>query len=196
MDMREADRRALRQMFGPMPQENDSRTARASQKCVVVFQRTLLLEAAFEGTPEEAEAWAEEQMSTLRAANYADAVVRYTIEPADGDGQWAFEERRQELVSTYTMTVNLDGSEDEIPFVGLPELAALLESAQRARRENEVEPLGVLQVSIWQDVPPPDHYKRLWVCYNVHGSDLGGIRERSEEEEEVNHLLAILGLPQ
>jgi hypothetical protein len=200
VDMREADRRALRLMFGPLPEEPQVlESSQQGFKCTVAFIRTLTLQVEYEASSlDEIEAWAEEQMHTLMSANYSDAAVRYRLLPGDEAARVMLERREKEVAAAYTTTVNLDDSEDEIPFAGLEELLAILDKEQRVRRKNGGEPLEIVQVTIWKE----DEAKLMWserpvrfVSYEVYGSDLGGIFNKSEDCEDIDDILATLGLP-
>ena len=203
MDMREADRRALRLMFGPPPAEPLVPESSGPEfKCTIAFIRTLTLQVEYEAvSPEEAEAWALEQMRSLKSVNYSDATVRYHLSPGDEAAQRALERREKEKVAAYTTTVNLDDSEDELPFAGLGELLTIVDKEQRVRRKGGGEPVKLVQVTIWKE----DEASLTWserpvrfVSYKVYGSDLGGIfvkSEDSEDDEEIDDILAALGLP-
>jgi hypothetical protein len=200
MDMREADRRALRLMVGS-PSEEPQEPSSSGQgfKCTVAFIRTLTLRVEYEaGSLDELEGWAEEQMHTLMSANYSDATVRYRLLPGDEVARVVLEQREKEGAAAYTTTVNLDDSEEEIPFAGLGELLAILDKEQRVRRENGAEPLGIVQVTIWKEAEASLAWPECpirFVSYVVYGSDLGGIVTKSEECEDLDDILATLGLP-
>jgi hypothetical protein len=106
-------------------------------------------------------------------------------------------QRERERASTYSTTVNLD-DQSEIPFAGLGELLTILDKEQRVRRKGGVEPLRNVQVTIWKG----DEASLVWserparfVSYEVYGSDLGGIFNKSEDGEGIDDILATLGLP-
>ena len=200
MDMREADRRALRLMFGP-PSEEPQAPGSSGQgiKCTVAFIRTLTRQVEYEaGSLDELEAWAGEQMHTLMSANYSDATVRYRLLPGDEAARVVLEQREKEGAAAYTTTVNLDDSDDEIPFAGLGELLTIVDKEQRVRRVNGAKPLGIVQVTVWKEdeaeLEWPERPVRF-VCYEVYGSDLGGIVTKSEDCEDIDDILARLGLP-
>lgn len=198
--MQEADRRTLRLMFGPPSEEPQvSKSSQQGFKCTVAFIRTLTLQVEYEASSlDELEAWAEEQMQSLTSANYSDATVRYRLLPGDEAARGVLEQREKEVAAAYTTTVNLDDSEDEIPFAGLGELLAILDKEQRVRWVNGGEPLGIIQVTIWKE----DEASLTWserplrfVSYAVYGSDLGGTLNKSEDCEDIDDILAALGLP-
>jgi hypothetical protein len=200
VDMREADRRALRLMFGSPPEEpQEPLPSQQGFKCTVAFIRTLTLQVEYEaGSLDELEAWAEEQMQTLMSVNYSDATVRYRLLPRDEAARGVLEQREKEVAAAYTTTVNLDDSEDEIPFTGLGELLTIVDKEQRVRRVNDGEPLAIVQVTIWKEAEAslawPERLVRF-VNYEVYGSDLGGIVTKSEDREDIDDILATLGLP-
>ena len=200
MDMQEADRRTLRLMFGPPSEEPQvPESSQQGFKCTVAFIRTLTRQVEYEASSlDELEAWAEEQMHTLMSANYSNATVRYRLLPGDEAARVMLERREKEGAAAYTTTVNLDDIEDEIPFAGLGELLTILDKEQRVRWVNGAEPLGIVQVTIWKEAEAslewPDRPVRF-VSYEVYGSDLGGIVNKSEDCEDLDDILATLGLP-
>ena len=198
--MREADRRALRLMFGsPPPEPETPESSGQGFKCTVAFIRTLTLQVEYEASSlDELEAWAKEQMQTLMSVNYSDATVRYRLLPGDEAARGVLEQREKEAAAAYTTTVNLDDSEDEIPFTGLGELLTIVDREQRVRRVNSGEPLTIVQVTIWKEAEAslawPERPVRF-VSYEVYGSDLGGIVTKSEDCGDIDDILATLGLP-
>ena len=88
--------------------------------------------------------------------------------------------------------------EDEIPFTGLGELLTIVDKEQRVRRVSSGEPLTIVQVTIWKEAEAslawPERPVRF-VSYEVYGSDLGGIVTKSEDCEDIDDVLATLGLP-
>jgi len=150
------------------------------------------------GSLDELEVWAEEQMQTLMSVNYSDATVRYRLLPGDEAARGVLEQREKEVAAAYTTTVNLDDSEDEIPFTGLGELLTIVDKEQRVRRVSSGEPLTIVQVTIWKEAEAslawPERPVRF-VSYEVYGSDLGGIVTKSEDCEDIDDVLATLGLP-
>jgi hypothetical protein len=90
----------------------------------------------------------------------------------------------------YTTSIIKVDTESEHPFCGLGELLALLKHIQDHYREEEQDPLSLIQVSIIdaQDVLTRPH----WIAYDVEGDSLIGVRESPPGWDDI---LLGLGLP-
>lgn len=94
----------------------------------------------------------------------------------------------------FTTSVNVDDSESEHPFFGLPGLLTILASEQAHRRATGSEEcISLIQVSIHDQIEDAlDEKTTRFVTYDVRSTDILGVQEKTVN---IDDILQGLGLP-